>query len=544
MRGALAVEDPRRAGERRVVEAGGLHHRALGGQRALEDRQPAGLVDRPVERAEHVVVEARGCELLEVLGHRLPGDGQRVAVHQPGVEQRLHHDRDAADLVDVVHHVAAERLEVAEVRDLVADPVEVVDGQVDVGLAGHRQQVEHGVRGAAEGHHDGDRVLERLRVMTWRAVMPWRSRLTTASPERWAKPSRRRSTAGGAAEPGQAHPDRLGDGGHGVGGVHAAAGALARADRALDPVDLLAGDLPGQAGADGLEGVDDRDVVAVDLAGHDRAGVQEDAGQVEPRGGHHHAGQALVAAGQQHRAVEPLGHHHGLDRVGDHLAARPARSASPRGPSRCRRRPRSCRTPAGSRRPRARRSSPPGPGAASERLQGVISFQLEATPICGLAKSVVAHADGAEHAAGGGLLEPVGDVARAGLEVRRTHARQPSDGRRPVSPPVSHPPRRTCASDDGGPHDADVGQVLVDLGPGLARRRVRPRRRRCGRRSRARACRGCRRTSRRASPRRSSRRAARRRRAAPSARRRSVERQTRACPSTGQRAPASMIGNA
>ena len=75
----------------------------------------------------------------------------------------------------------------------------------------------------------------------------------------------------------------------------------------------LAGDLAGEAGADGLEGVDDRHVLAVDLAGHDRPGVQEHRGEVEPRGGHQHAGQRLVAAGEQHRAVEPLGHHHRLD---------------------------------------------------------------------------------------------------------------------------------------------------------------------------------------------------------------------------------------
>ena len=49
-------------------------------------------------------------------------------------------------------------------------------------------------------------------------------------------------------------------------------------------------------------------------------------------------GQRLVAAGEQHRAVEALGLHDGLDRVGDDLAATPGRSASPRGPSRCRRR--------------------------------------------------------------------------------------------------------------------------------------------------------------------------------------------------------------
>ena len=43
-------------------------------------------------------------------------------------------------------------------------------------------------------------------VMIWRAVIPRRSISTTASPLRWANPSRRRSTAGGAAEPGRDMP--------------------------------------------------------------------------------------------------------------------------------------------------------------------------------------------------------------------------------------------------------------------------------------------------------------------------------------------------
>ena len=111
--------------------------------------------------ADDVVVGRRRVERLEVLGHRPAGDREGVAVHEPGVEQQLHDDRDAADLVDVVHDVAAERLEVAEVRHLRADPGEVVEGQVDVGLAGDREQVQHGVGRAAERHHDGDGVLER-----------------------------------------------------------------------------------------------------------------------------------------------------------------------------------------------------------------------------------------------------------------------------------------------------------------------------------------------------------------------------------------------
>jgi hypothetical protein len=39
---------------------------------------------------------------------------------------------------------------------------------------------------------------------------------------------------------------------------------------------------------------------------------------------------------------------------------------------------------------------------SSDRLQGVISFQDDATPICGLSHVVVGHADGAQHGAGRG----------------------------------------------------------------------------------------------------------------------------------------------
>ena len=93
---------------------------------------------------------------------------------------------------------------------------------------------------------------------------------------------------------GDRHADRLGDGGHRVGGVEAAAGALARADRPLDGVDVLERHQSGGARPDGLEGVDDRDLLlgAVGELGdarEDRAGIEEDGGQVEARGGHEHA---------------------------------------------------------------------------------------------------------------------------------------------------------------------------------------------------------------------------------------------------------------
>ncbi len=47
-----------------------------------------------------------GRDVGEVLGHRLPGDGEAVAVQQTGIQQRAHDDGHAADPVDVGHHVA------------------------------------------------------------------------------------------------------------------------------------------------------------------------------------------------------------------------------------------------------------------------------------------------------------------------------------------------------------------------------------------------------------------------------------------------------
>ena len=104
-RGLLAVEDAGGALEHVGVEAGALDDGAVGGQRAAQDREAAGAVDRVAHGVDDLAVGVRRGDVGQVLGHRAAGDGERVAVQQPGVEQRLHHDRHAADAVDVGHHV-------------------------------------------------------------------------------------------------------------------------------------------------------------------------------------------------------------------------------------------------------------------------------------------------------------------------------------------------------------------------------------------------------------------------------------------------------
>jgi hypothetical protein len=234
-------------------------------------------------------------------------------------------DGHPADAVDVEHHVLAERLDVGQVRHLLADSGEVVQRQLDVGLVRDRQQVQHRVGGAAERHHHRDRIFEGLLRHDVAGGDSAAQQFDDGLPAAPGEPVAPAVGGGRGRAAGQRHAERLCGRRHGVGCVHAAARALARADGALDRVDVLAWHQATRARADGLERVDDRHVHLgavgeLGLAGQDRSGVEEDAGKVETGGSHQHAGQRLVAAGQKHRSVEALGLHDGLDAVGDHFA--------------------------------------------------------------------------------------------------------------------------------------------------------------------------------------------------------------------------------
>ena len=97
-------------------------------------------------------------------------------------------------------------------------------------------------------------------------------------------------------------------------------------------------------------------------------------GQVEPRGGHEHAGDDLVAVRDQHDRVEGVGRDGELDGVGDDLAARRASSACRRGSSRCRRRRRWSRSRAACRRPCRMPAFTASAILSSIRCPGMISF--------------------------------------------------------------------------------------------------------------------------------------------------------------------------
>ena len=303
-------------------------------------------------------------------------------------------------------------------------PTRVKSASVSLTLASvrDRQQVQHRVGRPAERHHDGDRVLERLLGEDVAGGDAAAQHLDDGLPAAAGVlvaarvDGRRRSAAR------QRHAHCLGGRRHGVGGVHAAARALAGTDRTLDDVDVLARHQAAGAGADGLERVDDRDFLLAAVgelrdARHDRAVVEEDARQVQTRGGHQHARDRLVATGEQHRSVEALGLHDRLDAVGDDLARHQREVhalVAHRDAVGHRDGAEFQRVAAG------RECTPSLTDCASRSQRHVARGDLvprRADADLRLGPVVVTHADRAQHAAGGGLLEAVGDVAAARLDV-------------------------------------------------------------------------------------------------------------------------------
>src|SRR5690606_37423944 len=86
---------------------------------------------------------------------------------------------------------------------------------------------------------------------------------------------------------------------------------------ALDLVQLCIIDAAAGTRAHRLEYRHD---VGVAGAGTDGAAIDKHRRTVHARDGHRAAGDVLVAAADGHEAIEALGAHHGLDRIGDHLA--------------------------------------------------------------------------------------------------------------------------------------------------------------------------------------------------------------------------------
>ena len=253
-----------------------------------------------VERVHDLAVGRGRVEVGEVLGHRLAGDREAVAVEQARVEQLLASRR--------AHRRRASR------SNMWNRPCGFMSAMCGTraptrlkssSSSSTRASLAIASRCSTAFVEPPSAMTTAMAFSNASLVRIWRGRMPSSS---WCITARARLVREvvapavdgcGRRTPGQAHPEGLGRRRHRVGGEHARARALGRARPPLDLAELVLADRARRARPDRLEHADDVERLVVAAAREDRTAVQEDRREVEPGGGHEHAGEALVAAGER-----------------------------------------------------------------------------------------------------------------------------------------------------------------------------------------------------------------------------------------------------
>ena len=138
-----------------------FHYATFRGEIAFKDNQSAGGLERIGQRP-HYFLSGRFVRHLSGLGDRLAGHCHGIGMNEVAVHQSLGDELNATGFVQIVCDKTAARFEIRDERSARADPIEIVDGQLDAGFARDSQQVQHRIGGAARRGHRCDRVLDRF----------------------------------------------------------------------------------------------------------------------------------------------------------------------------------------------------------------------------------------------------------------------------------------------------------------------------------------------------------------------------------------------
>ena len=309
-----------------VAEHGGVdgalfHHRALRGDIALEDGEPARRGIGIVHRADDLLVQHAG--VFHPFMLRNARNGHRGAVEQARLFELLYDGGDAARLVQILDIVLARGRELADVRHLFAHFVESVDGKVffaHAHLVRQRQKVQHAVGRGADGvvHRHG--VADRCGGQDIGGTYV----LFHGVHHRFARLLREHDAAGvnhrDGAVAGQRHTQSLGEAVEAVRREHPRAGAAGGAGRALVFVQFRRVDLARVIGAHRLEHGGEGEAPAVHLPREHGPARYECRGQVQPHRRHQHPGDDLVAVAHENDARKGVRPREDLRAVRDDLA--------------------------------------------------------------------------------------------------------------------------------------------------------------------------------------------------------------------------------
>mmetsp|Transcript_80 Transcript_80/g.176 ORF Transcript_80/g.176 Transcript_80/m.176 type:complete len:625 (-) Transcript_80:19-1893(-) len=312
----LRVEAEGGALEQQPLLAGDLSHGALRGEVAVQHLQMARGLDGIAQRAQHVLPVRQGRASSQVLRHSLASHRHAGAVDEALLHEVLEYGGGAADLVDVLHDVLAGGLEVCDEGNLVGARLEVVQGELYARRVRHGDQVQHRVGGSAQRHHRHHRVLKRRARHDVLGLEVELEEVQDSRACHTALVHLQRVLRRDGAAVRQRHAQSLDGGGHGVGSVHATAGARsgARVAHSVEARGLI--NLARDKLAVALEGGHNVQCAAVSRVPRlDGASVNHEGGSVKAGHSHQGTGHVLVAAGERDVTIVPLSAHHRLDTV-------------------------------------------------------------------------------------------------------------------------------------------------------------------------------------------------------------------------------------
>ena len=225
-----------------------------------------------------------------------------------------HQRRQAAGGVEIVHQPRAGRQQVQQHRRRTRNLVEVIQRQRHAQPPGDRQQVDHRVGRSADGHEHAQRILERRAGHDLRRPQVLAHQLDRAPPAGLGAGQPARVVGGNSCAARQHHAQRLGEHGHGRGGAHGVAGADAARVGRLERLPFGLVDLPGAVLIPVAPQVGARsDLHAPPAPGGLWAGADLNGRQVGAGRAHQLRRRGLIAAAQQHHAIDRVGAQRLLD---------------------------------------------------------------------------------------------------------------------------------------------------------------------------------------------------------------------------------------
>ena len=281
-----------------------LDDASVRGQGSIENGQAAGGLQRAVHGMDDFrIVVARP---LEVFAQAQAGDRGLVQIQQG---RHLTQERRGPSRVgEVLHQEAAGRLQIQQHRRGLGQFVEPLEGQRDAGPPGHREEMNDGVGGTADGMKGADGVVERSGAQQPRRfqVQFHQAHDLASGPVRQARSAGIGRRVGGV--PGQCHSQGFGQRGQGGGRAHGHAVARTPDHGALEIQPVFLADPPGSKF--GLEapaiGAGSQ-LLASPVGGELWPAGHENRRHVRTHGAHEQSRRGLVATSQEDHPIQRIG---------------------------------------------------------------------------------------------------------------------------------------------------------------------------------------------------------------------------------------------